>query len=353
VDRGFVVPSAQFKLYVSRFAHPSTVYGPPSTGYGHKVNMNAIETNNLTRKFGERIAVDSLTLSIPQGKVFGFLGPNGAGKTTTVRMLSALIAPTSGTANVNGYFIGADDEDVRRSVGILTETPGLYGKLTAMQNLVFFAGLYEVDDATATRQAERYLRLMGLWERRDDKVAGFSKGMRQKVAIARALIHEPPVVFLDEPTGGLDPEAARTVRDFIRELHVEGRTIFLTTHNLTEADELCDLIAVFRTRLLQLGTPANLRRALYGTGTLVRFAPGSDPNQWLPVAKTLQFVHDVSAQDGTMAVHLDDPDSQNPALIQALVEAGAPIRYVEPMTHSLEDVYLELLGEAEAEGGTE
>jgi ABC-2 type transport system ATP-binding protein len=310
--------------------------------------MNSIETTNLTRKFGERTAVDSLTLSIPSGTVFGFLGPNGAGKTTTVRMLAALISPTSGTASVNAHNITEQSEDVRRSVGILTETPGLYGKLTAIQNLVFFAGLYEVDEATATKQAERYLRLMGLWERRDDKVAGFSKGMRQKVAIARALIHEPPVVFLDEPTAGLDPEAARTVRDFIRELHVEGRTIFLTTHNLTEADELCDLIAVFRTRLMRVYTPANLRRALFGTGTVVRLTPGSDPTNWIPVARALPFVHSVTAEDGALAIHLDDPDNQNAQLIQSLVAGGAPIRYVEPMTHSLEDVYLELLGEEAA-----
>ncbi|MEO8288434.1 MAG: ABC transporter ATP-binding protein [Chloroflexota bacterium] len=311
--------------------------------------MNAIETTGLTRKFGERTAVEGLTLSIPHGTVFGFLGPNGAGKTTTVRMLAALIAPTSGTATVNGHQIGVENEAVRRSVGILTETPGLYGKLTAMQNLVFFAGLYEVDEATAKKQAERYLKLMELWERRDDKVAGFSKGMRQKVAIARALIHEPPVVFLDEPTAGLDPEAARTVRDFIRELHVEGRTIFLTTHNLTEADELCDLIAVFRTRQMRVDTPANLRRALFGTGTLVQFT--TDPAQWVTVAKALPFVHDASAHDGTLAIRMDDPDKQNPLLVQALVEAGAPIRYVEPMTHSLEDVYLELIAEDEAKNG--
>lgn len=309
--------------------------------------MNAIETNNLTRKFGDRVAVDGLTLSIPRGKVFGFLGPNGAGKTTTVRMLAALIAPNSGTAVVNGHRIGEDNEAVRRSVGILTETPGLYGKLTAMQNLVFFAGLYEVDEVTARKQAERYLSLMELSDRRDDKVAGFSKGMRQKVAIARALIHEPPVVFLDEPTAGLDPEAARTVRDFIRNLHSEGRTIFLTTHNLTEADELCDLIGVFRTRLMQVDTPTNLRRALFGTGTFVRLSSQADPSEWEAAARALPFVRDVAAQDGALAVRMDDPDNQNPALIQALVQAGAPIRYVEPMTHSLEDVYLELMGEAE------
>ena len=311
--------------------------------------MGAIDTSGLTRKFGERLAVDNLTMSIPEGAVFGFLGPNGAGKTTTVRMLSALIAPTSGTARVAGYEVGRDNDKLRKAVGILTETPGMYGRLTAMQNLVFFAGLYELPAAAARAQAERYLRLLELWDRRDDRVGGFSKGMRQKLAIARALLHEPPVVFLDEPTSGLDPEAARTVRDFIKTLRQEGRTIFLTTHNLPEADELCDLVAVFRTELVRVDTPQNLRSALFGSGTLVRVA--GDASRWVDVSRALPFVHDAVARDGDLQIRLDDPDSQNPLLVQALVSAGAPIRYIEPVSHSLEEVYLELLDKEEPQAG--
>jgi ABC-2 type transport system ATP-binding protein len=305
--------------------------------------MNAIETQGLTRSFGQIRAVDDLTLAIPAGSVFGFLGPNGAGKTTTVRMLAALIAPTGGMATVVGHRLGEEDQAIRRTVGILTETPGLYEKLSAFQNLVFFARLYDVSRAQAEAQAERYLRMLGLWERRDDRVGGFSKGMRQKLAIARALLHEPALVFLDEPTAGLDPEAARTVRDFIKELRAEGRTIFLTTHNLPEADELCDLIAVFRGRLLRLDTPANLRAGLFGRGTLLRLA--GDPADWASLARGLPFVRDAAVVDGALSVGLDDPDGQNPALVAALVAAGAQIRYVEPRTHSLEDVYMELIGE--------
>jgi ABC-2 type transport system ATP-binding protein len=173
--------------------------------------------------------------------------------------------------------------------------------------------------------------------------------MRQRVAIARALIHEPPVVFLDEPTAGLDPEAARTVREFIQNLHVEGRTIFLTTHNLTEADQLCDLIGVFKTRLMRVDTPSNLRRSLFGTGTLVKLSPGTDAAKWLTAVRSLPFVRGAEAQNGALEVRLDDPDSQNPVLIQSLVTAGAPIRYVEAMAHSLEDVYLELMGDLETD----
>ncbi len=307
--------------------------------------MNAIETQGLTRRFGERVAVDGLDLAIPRGQVFGFLGPNGAGKTTTVRMLAAIIAPTAGTARVHGHALGEGNAQIRRSVGILTETPGLYDKLTAMQNLVFFAGLYEVEEGAARHAAERYLKLMDLWERRDDKVGGFSKGMRQKLAIARALLHDPAVVFLDEPTAGLDPEAARTVHDFIRSLRSEGRTIFLTTHNLSEADALCDLIGVFRTRLLTLGSPRELRSRLFGTGTLVTMA--DEAVRWAAVVRGLPFVKQVTANDGTLSVALDDPESMNPLLVQALVSAGARVRYVQPASHSLQDVYLQLIARGE------
>ena len=303
--------------------------------------MNAIETYKLTRKFGDLMAVDDLTLSIPTGTVFGFLGPNGAGKTTTVRMLAALISPTSGTASIEGCELGTENQTIRQSVGILTETPGLYERLSAEQNLMFFARLYNLDAKRSAAQTERYLRMLDLWERRDDKVGGFSKGMRQKLAIARALLHEPKVVFLDEPTAGLDPEAARTVRDFVKELRAEGRTIFMTTHNLPEADELCDLIGVFRSRLIRVDTPANLRVGMFGRGTQIRVV--GDASAWEATARSLPFVRNVSAQDSMLSINIDNPDEQNPALIQALVTAGAQIRYVEPITHSLEEVYLELV----------
>lgn len=306
--------------------------------------MNAIETSQLARTFGSLVAVDDLTLAIPEGTVFGFLGPNGAGKTTTVRMLSALIAPTRGTAIVAGYHLGENNEAIRQSVGILTENPGLYDRLSAWQNLLFFAEMYDLSADRAASQVERYLRLLDLWERRGDKVGGFSKGMRQKLAIARALLHEPRVIFLDEPTTGLDPEAARVVRDFIKELRAEGRTIFLTTHNLPEADELCDLIGVFRTRLLRLGAPAELRAGMFGLGTQVRVA--GDAARWIETVRALSFVRDVAASESTLSVSLERPDEQNPALVRSLVQSGADIRAVEPTTHSLEEVYLELVEQA-------
>jgi ABC-2 type transport system ATP-binding protein len=309
--------------------------------------MNAIETNHLTRTFGSLVAVDDLTLAIPEGTVLGFLGPNGAGKTTTVRLLSALIAPTHGSAVVAGYHLGEQNDAIRQAVGILTETPGLYDRLSAWQNLLFFAEMYDLPPARASSQVERYLRLLDLWDRRGDKVGGFSKGMRQKLAIARALLHEPRVIFLDEPTAGLDPEAARVVREFIKDLRAEGRTIFLTTHNLPEADELCDSIGVFRSRLLRLGTPANLRSGMFGAGTRVRVV--GDAARWLETVRALPFVKDVTAAESNLSVSLEHPDDQNPALVRSLVEAGADIRAVEPTSHSLEEVYLELVENNERE----
>ena len=304
--------------------------------------MNAIETYKLKRTFGNLVAVEDLTLSIPTGTVFGFLGPNGAGKTTTVRILAALISATDGTAAVAGHKVGTDNTAIRQSVGILTETPGLYDRLSALQNLTFFARLYDMPAPRVAAQAEHYLRMLGLWDRRDERVGGFSKGMRQKLAIARALLHEPKVIFLDEPTAGLDPEASRIVIDFIKELRTEGRTIFLTTHNLPEADELCDTIGVFRTRLLQVDTPQNLRENLFGHGTKIRLA--GDASVFVASVQSLPFVRDVKAHESILSIALDNPDEQNPPLVQALVTAGAQIRAVEPISHSLEEVYLELVG---------
>jgi ABC-2 type transport system ATP-binding protein len=300
-----------------------------------------IQTHELTRRFGDTLAVDRLTLQVAEGEIFGFLGPNGAGKTTTLRLLSALIAPSAGKAQVAGHWLGREDQEIRRRVGILTETPGLYDRLSAAYNLEFFARLYEVEDVSG--RVEQYLRLLGLWDRRHEAAGTFSKGMRQKLAIARALLHEPMVLFLDEPTSGLDPEAAHLVRDFIAELRSEGRTIFLCTHNLDEADRLCDRIAIFNTRLLALDTPAALRQQLYGR-TVVFHLVRLDP-RWLELVRTAGPVHAVEARDEKLIVRLDDPDAVNPRIVRALVQAGADIRFVGEVRRTLEDVYLQMLGQ--------
>jgi ABC-2 type transport system ATP-binding protein len=303
-----------------------------------------IQTEALTKKFADITAVENLTLNIPQGEVFGFLGPNGAGKTTTVRLLTCLISPTSGRASVAGFEVGRQNIDIRRVVGILTETPGLYDRLSAERNLEIYAHLYEVKDIPG--QVEKYLRMLGLWSRRKDAAGTFSKGMKQKLAIARALLHEPRLLFLDEPTAGLDPEAAKLVREFIAELRTAGRTIFICTHNLDEADRLCDRIAVFKSRLRVLDTPAGLRRDLYGRKVVIHLAGEAEP--YLAVVTSLPFAREPEAVDNKLVLGLEEPEQHNPDIVRALVAAGADIQFVGELRHSLEDIYLQIVSEEPA-----
>jgi ABC-2 type transport system ATP-binding protein len=298
-----------------------------------------IRTENLTKKFSSTVAVDSLSLEIKEGEVFSFLGPNGAGKTTTIRMLCSLIAPTSGQAVVNGFVVGKQDIDIRRSVGVLTETPGMYDNLSAEYNLTIYANLYEVKDIKG--QVEKYLRMLGLWERRFDEAGSFSKGMKQKLAIARALLHEPRILFLDEPTAALDPEASRLVRDFISELREQGRTILLCTHNLDEADRLSDRVGVFKTRLLVMDTPARLRSQLFGRKVVFHLKNVSDG--MVEQLRNLPYVLEARLVDGKLLATLDDPEQHNPEIVRLLVGLGAEIQFVGELRHSLEEVYLKLM----------
>jgi ABC-2 type transport system ATP-binding protein len=300
-----------------------------------------IKTESLTKRFGDNLAVEDLSLEVAKGEVFAFLGPNGAGKTTTVRMLTALIAPTHGRAWVNGYELGKDNTNIRRRVGILTEAPGLYERLSAIQNLTLYAKLYEVDNVAG--QVEKYLRLLGLWERRVEPVGGFSKGMKQKLAIARALLHEPPVLFLDEPTAALDPEAARTVREFVSDIKSEGRTIFLCTHNLDEADRLADRIGVMKQSLIQVDSPENLRQSLYGRRVVIQLVTVTESVR--AAVNELAFVKESSQADNSLIIGLDNPEEQNPILIERIVAAGGAIQFVNELRHSLEDIYFTLLDE--------
>jgi ABC-2 type transport system ATP-binding protein len=312
-----------------------------------------IRTHALSKQFrGARgepvVAVDRLDLEVAEGEVFGFLGPNGAGKTTTMRMLACLVGPTSGEAWVNGLQVGRSNTDIRRSVGILTESPGLYDRLSAQKNLSIFARLCEVADVAG--QVEKYLRMLGLWDRRDDLAGNFSKGMRQKLAICRALIHEPKVLFLDEPTSGLDPEAAKLVHDFILELKGEGRTIFLCTHNLDEADRLCGRIGVMKQHLVRVDSPENLRRGLYGRR--VAFHVRRQDLVHAPVIQALPFARNIQqtnlGDSSALVVELDDPLTQNPVVVRKLVEAGADVQFVGELRASLEDVYMTLVGRSHA-----
>jgi ABC-2 type transport system ATP-binding protein len=303
--------------------------------------MAIIEVHNLNKKFGNITAVEDLSLEVAEGEVLGFLGPNGAGKTTTIRMLAGIIAPTSGYAEIAGLRTDREVERLHEVTGLLTETPGFYEKLSAERNLEYFAGFYPLKDQKA--QVEIYLKLMGLWERRQSRVGTFSKGMKQRLAMARALVHEPKVLFLDEPTSGLDPEAAQEVRELVKDLSREGRTVFLSTHNLTEAEELCHRIAVFRTKLLALDTGLNLRERFFQREIMIRLeSPGA---KVVEAVKNLEFVQDVKEQGGQLIVRLSEPDKNRPELVKTVVEAGGRILEVTESEHSLEEIYLKLVRE--------
>jgi ABC-2 type transport system ATP-binding protein len=306
-----------------------------------------IETENLTRKFGNLTAVENLTLHVDKGEVFGFLGPNGAGKSTTVRMLCCLISKTSGKATIGGYSTDSEDNrlKIRKMVGLLPENVGLYDSLSAYKNLDFYGKLYEVPDEQRKENIERLLRLLGIWERRDDAVGGFSKGTKQKIAIARSLIHEPQVLFLDEPTANLDPEAAKTVRDFVLDLKKEKRTIFLNTHNLGEAERLCDRIGILKTRLVAVDSPKNLERSLYSRKTIIHMVAVTP--QVAEAARTLSFVKNLRVSDNKLVLDMDSPERDNPELIRAVVAAGGNIQYVTELKSTLEDVYIKLIREAQ------
>ena len=302
-----------------------------------------IETENLTRKFGERTAVDNVTLKVNEGEVFGFLGPNGAGKTTTVRMLCCLISKTSGKARIGDFEVDREEDrlKIRKVVGYLAGDVGLYENLSVYNNLDFYGKLYEVPSGKREENIKRLLELLGLWERKDDAVAGLSKGMKQKLAIARALVHDPQVLFLDEPTANLDPLASKTVRDFILELKKEKRTIFLNTHNLDEAERICDRIGVLKTRLVAVGSPEDLERSISSRKTVVHLESIADPV--LAAVKKLSAVKKVSTDENKLILDMDVPEKDNPQLVRAIVAAGGDIRYVTELTSTLEDVYLKLV----------
>ena len=283
-----------------------------------------------------------MSFTVHRGEVLGLLGPNGAGKTTTVRMLTALIGPSEGTARVDGHDVRSEPEAVRSRIGILTETPGLYDKLSATANLEFFGRLYGLGPDVRAERIERYLRLFSLWERRDDVAGTFSKGMKQKLAIARALLHDPSVVFLDEPTAALDPEAAYIVREAIETLRRAGRTIVLATHNLDEADRLCDRIAFIRGGLLRIDSPAGLRGDLGGRGLTVRLR--DDGADHLAAARDVRGVEGAEVDDGVLRIVTDDPEDVAPAVVRALVASGAEIVEVRPESPSLERIYFDVMG---------
>jgi ABC-2 type transport system ATP-binding protein len=304
-----------------------------------------IETDGLTKKFGDLTAVDNLTLQVDEGEVFGFLGPNGAGKTTTVRMLCCLISKSSGNATVGGYEIGNKEDSVkiRKIIGLVPDNVGLSEHLSAYDNLDFYGKIYDLGDAERKRNIQRFLEMLGLWEKRNVLAGTFSKGMKQKLAIARALIHDPQVLFLDEPTVNLDPESAKTVREFILELKKQKKTIFLNTHNLDEAQRICDKIAILNTKLRAIGTPDELERSVHGRSTVITLEQVNDAV--LNSLKKLSL-RNLTVDGNKVTFDVVDPDKENSPVVESLVLAGGHVRAINVVGSTLEDTYLKLVRES-------
>jgi ABC-2 type transport system ATP-binding protein len=301
-----------------------------------------IDTENLTKKFGDSTAVDSVTLHVDEGEVFGFLGPNGAGKTTTVRMLTCLIAKSSGSAMIGDYEIASrtDQPKIRKMIGLLTENVGLYEELSAYDNLDFYGRFYKLDEQKRKERIEHLLKLLGLWDRKDAPAGTFSKGMKQKLAIARALIHDPEVLFLDEPTANLDPEASKIVRDFILELKKEKRTIFVNTHLLDEAERICDRVAILKTKLITTGSPQELRQSL--AGRKVKFQLQQVDDTVISAVKKMGYLIE-EVTGNSFVINLQDPVKEDAAILQSVLGAGGRVVFVTEVGSSLEDVYLKLV----------
>lgn len=310
--------------------------------------MGIIEAHELERKFGCFVAVDGLSFEANRGEVFGLLGPNGAGKTTTIRLLTCLISPSGGSATVCGFEVTQEPEKVREIVGILTENPCLYERLTAYENMDFFAQAYGVSiEADRRERIRELLEFFDLWTNRTQKVAFLSKGMKQKLAIARALVHRPQVLLLDEPTAGLDPESATEVRSMVTRLsHQEGRTILLSTHRLEDAERLCDRVLIIdRGKRVTDGTPESLRKS---TGKPVLEI--TLKNELPDIAELLRG--DASIKAFTLSgpkkllITLDNPESATPEVVARIVRSGGEIMSVKVLEPSLEDIYLKLIKES-------
>jgi ABC-2 type transport system ATP-binding protein len=302
----------------------------------------AIELRGLTKRFGTVTAVQDVSLEVPHGQVFGLLGPNGAGKTTTIKMMAGLVTPTSGTARLGGYDIGTQRSPAVQQIGAVLEgSRNVYWSLTAWQNLLYFGRLKGLHAAEIKPRAEQLLTDLGLWERRDEQVGGFSRGMQQKVAVSAALVTDPPIVLLDEPTIGLDVEAARTVREWVVRLaREEGKTIVLTTHQLAMAEELCDRVAVIRDGRIVTDLPTSELLNRYVEDRFAVEVAGTGA----AVASALPVNAGFESADGHTTIQL--PTSEQDALYEVLagLRTGAvPVLGVNRVRPSLEEVFVQLI----------
>lgn len=306
-----------------------------------------IEADDLRKSFGLRKALNGVSFSVGEGEIYGLLGPNGAGKTTTTRILACLLRPDSGSARVAGYDIADQPEQVRAAIGILTEVPGLYQRLRALEYLDFFGRIHGMDGRERRSRAEELMRLLGIWEMRGERLHQFSKGMKQKVAIARALIHRPRVLLFDEPTAALDPEAAKTVRDHLVQLIQEEHcTVLLCSHNLAEVERICSRLSIlWGGRVLTEASPAQLKATVARSVEvrLTRIEPG-----FLDAVRGVPGVEEVATRNGTLRYRTSDAWRVSPAVVRTLVGAGAEVIDVQMEPVTLEDAYLHFVRSAAA-----
>jgi ABC-2 type transport system ATP-binding protein len=307
-----------------------------------------IEAEGLTKDFDGFRAVDSVSLNVPAGKVLAVLGPNGAGKTTTVRMLTSILAPTSGWARIAGYDVTQQPEQVRASVGVLTEQHGLYERMKSVEYLDFFGEVYHLSPQARRKRALDLMERFGLTFALDKRLGEYSKGMKQKLALVRAMLHNPPVLLLDEPTSAMDPQSAKQVRDAIVELEGEGRTFLLTTHNLTEAQQLADKIAVIRRgRIIAQGTFDELLNRFVGDPLMELRVHGQLNGA---VKELSELVHVEECGDDWLRYRTTDSATTNPAVLRRLTGAGVEVVTLSLVPRTLEDIYLQIVKEDEEQG---
>jgi len=300
-----------------------------------------ITAKNLVKKFGEFVAVDAVEFSVAKGEVMALLGPNGAGKTTTIRMLTSILKPTSGSARVNGFDVVEQTKEVRASVGVLTENHGLYNRMPADEYLEFFGQMYGVSKNTLKNQIDQLLDQFGLTKAAKQRIGEYSKGMRQKLSLARSLLHNPPVLLLDEPTSAMDPESARLVRNMIMELATNERTILICTHNLSEAEVLADKIAIIQGgRIIENGTTSELRKKLLGSPHYeIHFAHEVDEID----KRIYDLVDDVQIDQSILRYACDHPEKIHPMLLQLLIDQGQEVVFIKEVSQSLEKLYLQAI----------
>lgn len=304
-----------------------------------------IVTEDLSKEFGDFIAVDGVNLNVGRGELLALLGPNGSGKTTTVRMLSSVLSPTRGLAYVAGFDIVKQATQVRASVGVLTEHHGFYSRMTASEYLEFFGQLYGIELPDRKLRAEQMLGEFGLSKYKQRRIGQFSRGMQQKLALARTLLHQPPVLLLDEPTSTMDPESARMVRDAIQILRSSDRTIILCTHNLSEAEELADKIAIIRYgEIIAQGTPQTLKTELLGPADY-EVQVGSP--QRLDQIRLPLDLPVISVGDTWLRFRPSNPEEENALVLQSLLDQGVKVVSLEEIPRSLEQIYLRVMNESQ------